>query len=171
VFRCWRNTAVPYHRAMQSSDSKYCIVINLRLDRRGVPVRIATESLRNPSTGLSAATGLADDNAAMKRRRSWLRRLLPLALVLVPPTLAWSDAGFPNPSATKKTCYCDCDMKAGAPMCGQMCDLPKYANRSWAVSCLRNLSKGLSDLAPATHGQSGTHSRKTNRVQSAQLQD
>jgi hypothetical protein len=112
---------------------------------------------------------LADDNAAMNRRRSRLRKLLLLALVLAPPALAWSDAGFPTQSAeSKKTCYCDCDMKAGTPMCKQMCELPKYANRSWAVSCLR---KALSDLAPATPGQSGTHSRKTNRVQSAQLED
>jgi hypothetical protein len=55
-------------------------------------------------------------------------------------------------------------MKAGTPMCMHVCELPKYANRSWAVSC----DKIKPALSPAPAPQSGSqHSKKTNRVQNA----
>jgi hypothetical protein len=102
----------------------------------------------------------------MHKRSLWPRRLALLAILMIPTALAWSDAGFPTQSTEKnKTCYCGCDMKAGAPMCTHMCELPKYQNRSWATSCNRKKSTSVPD-APA---QSGTHSRKSNRVQDARL--
>ena len=49
---------------------------------------------------------------------------------------AWSDVRIlTGASSSEKMCYCDCDANAGAPMCAQMCELPKYENRSWATSC------------------------------------
>ena len=88
-------------------------------------------------------------------------------MLLSAPLLAWSDGTFPaRSSESQKTCYCGCDMKAGTPMCMHMCELPKYAKRSWAVSC----DKKKPALSPAPVPQSGSHHpRKTNRVQSARL--
>jgi hypothetical protein len=102
----------------------------------------------------------------MEKRSPWLRRLALLAMLLIPSALAWSDAGLAShPAESKKTCYCGCDMKAGTPMCMHMCELPKYENRSWASSCNRKKSAPVPE-APA---QSGTQSRKNNRVQDARL--
>jgi hypothetical protein len=101
-----------------------------------------------------------------KRQLSWLRKLALVALLLSPPLLAWSDGAFPTHSSeSAKTCYCGCDMKAGTPMCMQMCELPKYANRSWASSC----QKKQPAANPTPSPQSGSHSRKSNRVQNARL--
>jgi len=86
-------------------------------------------------------------------------------MLLIPSALAWSDVGFTSHSENKKTCYCGCDMKAGTPMCTQMCELPKYQNRSWATSCNRKKSAQVPD-APSP---SGRQSRKNNRVQDARL--
>lgn len=100
----------------------------------------------------------------MHNRSLWLRRLALLLILLAPTALAWSDAAFPSRAAEQnKTCYCGCDMKAGAPMCTHICELPKYANRSWATSCTRKKAPSL----PSAPSQSGTHSRKNNRVQDA----
>ena len=101
----------------------------------------------------------------VKQRSPWLRRLALLGILLVPSAVAWSDAGSLSRSAeTKKTCYCGCDMKAGTPMCAHMCELPKYENKPWADSCKRKPSP----IVPGP-AQSGSHSRKTNRVQDARL--
>lgn len=109
---------------------------------------------------------MAADNAAMHKRSPWLRRLALLVMLLIPAALAWSDAAFPSRSTeNKKTCYCDCDMKAGTPMCTHMCELPKYENKPWANSC--DHKKGAT--GPSAPAQSGSHSRKTNRVQDAKL--
>ncbi len=102
----------------------------------------------------------------MDKRSRWFRRLALLAILLVPAALAWSDAGFPSRVAeNKKTCYCNCDMKAGTPMCMHMCELPKYENKPWANNCQ---AKKPAVTAPGP-AQSGSHSRKTNRVQDARL--
>src|ERR1700733_11138151 len=100
-----------------------------------------------------------------KRQLTWLRRLALLAILLSPPLLAWSDGAFPHSSEGKKTCYCNCDMKAGTPMCMHMCELPKYENKPWANNCQ---AKKPAVTAPGP-AQSGSHSRKTNRVQDAKL--
>ena len=100
----------------------------------------------------------------MNNRSPWLRRAVLVAILLIPSAVAWSDAGLTSRSAeNKKTCYCGCDMKAGAPMCTHMCELPKYANRSWATTCNRKANSPT----PASPAQSNTHSRKNNRVQDA----
>lgn len=102
-----------------------------------------------------------------KPQKTWLRRLALLTILLLPTALAWSDAAFPNRAAEdKKMCYCGCDMKAGTPMCTRMCELPKYANRPWATTCQ---PKKATIPPPAAAPQSGSHSRRNNRVQSARL--
>ena len=102
----------------------------------------------------------------MHKPSPWLRRLALLMLLLIPCALAWSDAGFPSRSdENKKFCYCGCDMKAGTPMCTHMCELPKYKNKPWADSCDRKRSVG----EPPAPAQSGSHSRKNNKVQDARL--
>jgi hypothetical protein len=88
--------------------------------------------------------------------------LLPLLLVVIVP--AWSDVRTATGNATKKTCYCNCDTKPGAPMCTMMCELPKYQNRSWAKSCEKKHSPSRS-AAPDER----SHSKKTNKVQDASL--
>ena len=64
-------------------------------------------------------------------------------------------------SESKKICYCGCDMKAGTPMCMHMCELPKYANRSWAVSCDK---KKPAQISPAPVPQSGSHQLEQRRI-------
>jgi hypothetical protein len=101
-----------------------------------------------------------------KQQLIWMRRVALLAILLCPAALAWSDGAFPtHDSEAKKTCYCGCDMKAGSPMCMHMCELPKYANRSWAVAC----EKKIAAASPAATSQSKTHSKKTNKIQKASL--
>ncbi len=143
------------------NDSTGCLVSTL-----AVLVRIGGRSSQNPSPELSALCGFPDDNAAMHNRQlSRLRKLAFLAILLSPPLLAWSDGAFPHSSESEKTCYCGCDMKAGTPMCMHVCELPKYSNRPWASSC----KKKRPALGTTPSPQSGTHSRKTNRVQDARL--
>jgi hypothetical protein len=69
------------------------------------------------------------------------------------------------PATQKKLCYCGCDMEQGAPMCLQMCELPKYENRSWATSC-RKVARHTNGPA-RTLPQTGA--KKSNRAQSARL--
>jgi hypothetical protein len=76
----------------------------------------------------------------------------------------WSDARIGgSTSGPEKMCYCDCDAKAGSPMCTHMCELAKYENRSWANSCHR---KEQSEPAQPS-SQPGAHSTKDNGVQQA----
>jgi hypothetical protein len=101
-----------------------------------------------------------------RKHLAWLRRGALLTVLFLPPVLGWSDGAFPTSSDSKKTCYCGCDMKAGSPMCMHMCELTRYANRSWASSC----QKKKPALGPTPPHQSGSHSsRKSNRVQDALL--
>lgn len=101
-----------------------------------------------------------------KHQFTWLRNLALVGILLCPAVLAWSDGGFPAHSAdSKKTCYCGCDAKAGTPMCVRMCELAKYANRSWATSC----QKKPTLVEPEKSPQTGNHPKKNNRVQSARL--
>ena len=86
-----------------------------------------------------------------------------LAVVIVP---AWSDirpagSGVQN----KKTCYCNCDSKPNAQMCTQMCELPKYQNRSWASSCEKKPTGSPATSSPDQR----SHSKKRNRVEDARL--
>ena len=99
-----------------------------------------------------------------KQSARWKRFTALLALLLVVIVPAWSDVRMATGNATKKTCYCNCDAKPGAPMCTMMCELPKYQNRSWAKSCDK---KNSPSRAAAPDERS--HSKKTNKVQDASL--
>lgn len=95
-------------------------------------------------------------------QRKRLAALLTLLLVAIVP--AWSDVRTATGNATKKTCYCKCDSKPGAPMCTMMCELPKYQNRSWAKSCDKKHSSSR-----AATPEERSHSKKTNKAQDASL--
>jgi hypothetical protein len=77
---------------------------------------------------------------------------------------AWSDARISGgTSKSERMCYCDCDAKAGSPMCTHMCELAKYENRSWATSCHK---KAESEPAQPSSAP-GAHSTKDNGEQQA----
>ena len=76
----------------------------------------------------------------------------------------WSDAGTrAGAKGTGRMCYCDCDAKAGSPMCAHMCELAKYENRSWATSCHKKIESEPAQPSSAP----GAHSNKDNGVQEA----
>jgi hypothetical protein len=103
---------------------------------------------------------------ALKRQAQWKRFASLAALLLVVISPAWSDIrSAAGNFKTKKTCYCNCDMKPGAKMCTQMCELPKYQNRSWAVSCQKKQESAPSSVSPAQR----SHSKKRNSVEDARL--
>ncbi len=77
---------------------------------------------------------------------------------------AWSDVRIlTGASGTERMCYCDCDAKDGAPMCAQMCELPKYENRAWATSCHK--ASEAEPVEPST--TPGARSTKDNGVHQA----
>jgi hypothetical protein len=99
-------------------------------------------------------------------RLAWRRKAVLIAIVLSALAPAWSDGRLTGNSAeTKKTCYCDCDKRAGTPMCTHMCELPKYANRWWASSC----HKKQLNVSPGNSPDPKTRSKKNNRAQDARL--
>jgi len=93
-----------------------------------------------------------------------LRMVLMVAGALAFCAPVWSDVRIlGTASNAERMCYCDCDSKAGAPMCERMCDLAKYENRSWATSCHK-----ASEAEPARPSTTpGAHSTKENGVQQA----
>jgi len=97
---------------------------------------------------------------------NWKRAAVLALLLLAVLSPAWSDIrSAASANRSKKLCYCDCGMKAGAKMCAEMCELPKYQDRWWAASCLKKLRDALAPAAPVEH----SHSKKNNRVQDARL--
>ena len=101
-------------------------------------------------------------------RKSPRARLRILAIVtgaLAFCSPLWSDVRIRSgASETQRICYCDCDAKAGVPMCMHMCELPKYENRSWAASCHKKQDSERSE-PPGAPG--GGRSTKDNHVQQA----
>lgn len=90
-----------------------------------------------------------------------LRLVLLIAGALAVCAPGWSDAGVEGGSSNSdRLCYCDCEAKSGSAMCTHMCELTKYENRSWAVSCQK---KAVSEpLQPAKAPDS--HSSKDNKI-------
>ena len=99
------------------------------------------------------------------RKKNWRwATLLFLLLVILPP--AWSDIrSASSANQSKKLCYCDCESKHHGKMCTDMCELPKYESRWWAVSCLKKLSDAFAPSGSTEH----SHSKKTNRTENARL--
>jgi hypothetical protein len=93
------------------------------------------------------------------RRIAWI-----LLAALISSASAWSDARVHDGAATPdRVCYCDCEAKAGAPVCMHMCDLAKYENRPWAASCHKKSDSETSEpTAPSV-----PRSSKNNDVQQA----
>jgi hypothetical protein len=65
--------------------------------------------------------------------------------------------------AKSPLCYCHCEKMNGGKQCTKMCELPKYENRWWAISCHKNnmAAKGMAT------SRSNSGSRKTNRTEEA----
>ena len=90
-----------------------------------------------------------------------LRRLRRLAtwaaldLALFAGALALSTSADTRGQLSKtkvEGCYCGCAQSKTSAGCTRMCELPKYASRSWAVSC----SKPRVQPSPGTPG-AGPH--------------
>jgi hypothetical protein len=63
-------------------------------------------------------------------------------------------------------CYCHCPHETGMNHCTKMCELPKYQNRWWAISCHKKNSTAIESSSPA----SDPGSKKTNRKEQALLE-
>jgi hypothetical protein len=50
---------------------------------------------------------------------------------------AWADTSANRHPFAVGGCYCACSMSNTSAGCAKMCDLPKYAARRWAVTCLK----------------------------------
>jgi hypothetical protein len=70
-----------------------------------------------------------------RKKLSLAFALASLAVIAAVPLLA--DTRNPQASSTPGfRCYCRCESKGEHHICPkEMCDLPKYENRWWAVSC------------------------------------
>jgi hypothetical protein len=80
----------------------------------------------------------------MRASSLWrLRRLalwLSLDLFLAAAVLALSvmaDSSAKVRSVPAGGCYCGCALSKTSAGCGKMCELPKYASRPWAVTCVK----------------------------------
>ncbi len=97
----------------------------------------------------------------MKSRTSGFRHAIRTAILLV--TL--SAAALANqPTALRSgpatpLCYCHCAYEAGMKHCTKMCELPKFQDRWWAISCHKKNLPAIESSSPAAN----PGSKKTNR--------
>jgi hypothetical protein len=92
--------------------------------------------------------------AAHARRGLFLRRLLLLAAAL----LTWSQILEANTLVRVQPkpddgCYCHCSQSSTRDGCTKMCELPKYASRWWATTCVKPRHR-YSPLPNPSHGAS-----------------
>lgn len=67
-------------------------------------------------------------------------------------------------SVDASECYCRCAEGHTRAGCAKMCELPKYAKRWWATTCVKPRYK-----RPAEDSNAGPHLRHPDRGQHAQL--
>jgi hypothetical protein len=72
----------------------------------------------------------------LRRIALWLIFDLSLASALL-AFAAWADTSANVHTSATAGCYCGCAMSKTSAGCGKMCDLPKYASRRWAVTCVK----------------------------------
>jgi hypothetical protein len=95
--------------------------------------------------------------------RAYLGLLAALPLLAVVPLVLhaeWTAPMLTKPARVR--CYCNCEPKDGSRQCGMMCDLPKYQNRDWAVSCRKRPA-----VTPRQSPESQPHSAPRNRPEFA----
>ena len=94
-----------------------------------------------------------------------LWRLLLVASALL--AMSWSllaDAPGRLKSAQAGGCYCHCSKAKALGTCIKMCEMPKYASRWWATSCVRSRSHYRGDNPGA-----GPRLRHKDRAEHARL--
>ncbi len=104
----------------------------------------------------------------MLKRRSKMSltiAITTLSAIAAVPLLA-DTHGMQASGTPQFRCYCQCEAKGEHHVCAmKMCDLPKYENRWWAVSCHKpaaeSSTKKEQPPAPANH--------RTHRVLNAKL--
>jgi len=73
--------------------------------------------------------------ARCRKKLSFVSALLVLGAIASLPLLADTHRAQTS-SSSQFHCYCQCEAKGEHRACSKkMCELPKYENRWWAVSC------------------------------------
>jgi hypothetical protein len=72
----------------------------------------------------------------LRRITLWVIFDLGLACGLL-AIAAWADTSAKLHQPASVGCYCGCGMSKSSVGCAKMCDLPKYATRRWAVTCVK----------------------------------
>ncbi len=93
----------------------------------------------------------------------WRLLLLGSALLAVSWSLLANTPGRLK-SAPAGGCYCHCSRTKGLGSCVKMCELPKYATRWWATSCVKPRRRSSGDNPGA-----GPHLRHKDRAEHARL--
>jgi hypothetical protein len=100
--------------------------------------------------------------------KSLRQRILIPAII----TLMSAIAAFPMFADTHASsspafhCYCMCEKSGGQACHMKMCDLPKYENRSWAMSCHKQNVLPAPATAPANQSNQ-SKGRPTHRILTA----
>jgi hypothetical protein len=73
---------------------------------------------------------------SIRRIAIWVALDLGLALILLALS-AFADTSDALRKVPAGGCYCGCAHSKTSAGCGKMCELPKYASRWWAVTCVK----------------------------------
>ena len=102
---------------------------------------------------------------SLTRLRSTLVRAIASALLAsaVPISLL-ADTSSRLRTVPAGTCYCCCGDSHATAGCVKMCELPKYASRWWATTCVKPRVH-----RPANDSNAGPHIRRPDRATYAQM--
>jgi hypothetical protein len=73
----------------------------------------------------------------LRRILLWVGLDLVLATALLGLSV-WADSSAKLRQPPVQGCYCGCSASKTSAGCGKMCELPKFANRRWAVTCSKS---------------------------------